>query len=192
MTKRRFPWRGALTAGSITLGALGLITLLTRRETTRRTPPQPKPLGRVALIGDSYAVGLGPQLDKLLLDFKYEGHVGTSTWEWAARNRKECGQCGDWLTSFRPHIVLVSLGVNDGDAPKLANYQTIVRGLQGLGARVVWIQPPAAVRTPAHAVIASLGVRTVPATTTPLSADRLHPVSYAPWAQEIVQVLRGT
>ncbi len=187
MTPRRpFPWKRALTAGGAALSALGLVTLFTRREPTQR-----KPIGRVALIGDSYAVGLGPELAKLLPDFKYEGHVGTSTWEWATRNRKECGQCGDWLTSFRPNIVLVSLGVNDGDAPKLANYQTIVRGLQSIGARVVWIQPPAAVRTPAHAVIASLGVRTVPATTTPLSADRLHPASYAPWAQEVAQVVRG-
>ena len=87
--------------------------------------------------------------------------------------------------------MLVSLGVNDGDAPNITNYQTIVRALHGLGARVVWIQPPAAVRTPAHAVIDSLGVRTVPATTTPLSVDRLHPASYAPWAQEVAQVIRG-
>ena len=98
MTERRFPWRGALTAGGITLSALGLVTLLTRRETTRRTP-QHKPVGRVALIGDSYAVGLGPELAKLLPNFKYEGHVGTNTRQWAAHS-KNCGECGDWLTAF--------------------------------------------------------------------------------------------
>lgn len=187
MSTDRFPWKEALIASGAALSAVGLVTLFTRRETT-----QHKPIGRVALIGDSYAVGLGPELAKLLPDFKYEGHVGTSTWEWATRNRRECEQCGDWLTSFRPNIVIVSLGVNDGNAPKLANYQTIVRGVHGLGAHVVWIQPPAAVRTPAHAMINSLGVRTVPATTTPLSADRLHPTSYAPWAQEVAQVVRGS
>ena len=186
MSANRFPWKGALTAGGVALSALGLATLLTRRETT-----QYKPLGRIALIGDSYAEGLGPELSKLLPNFKYEGHGGTTTGQWAAHS-KHCGECGDWLTAFRPQIVLVSLGVNDGDAPNIANYQMIVRALQGLGARVVWIQPPAAVKTPAHAMIASLGVRTVPATTTPLSADRLHPASYAPWAQEIAQVIRGT
>lgn len=183
MTQRRFPWRGALTATGITLSTLGLIRLFTRK---RETPPKP-PLERVALIGDSYAVGLAPHLD--FPNLQYEGHVGTNTWQWA--NRRGCGQCGDWLAAFRPQIVLVSLGVNDGDAPNIANYQAIVRMVHGIGAHVVWIQPPMAVRTPAHAVIDSLGVRTVPATTTPLSADRLHPASYAPWAQEISQVVRG-
>lgn len=182
MAQRRFPWRGVLTATGITLLGIRLF----RRD--RETPPKPA-LERIALIGDSYAVGLGPELEKFFPNLRYEGHVGTSTWEWATRNRKECGQCGDWLPAFRPQIVLVSLGVNDGNAPKSANYQTIVRGLHGLDAKVVWIQPPAAVRTPAHAMIDSLGVRTVPATTTPLSADRLHPVSYAPWALEVAQVV---
>ena len=185
MAAKRFPWRQALTAGGAALSALGLIRLFSKERETLPNPTRE----RVALIGDSYAVGLGPELAKLLPNFRYEGHVGTSTGQWAAHS-KNCGECGDWLTAFRPLIVLVSLGVNDGDAPKLANYQTIVRALHGLGARVVWIQPPAAVRTPAHAVIDSLGVRTVPATTTPLSADRLHPADYAPWAQEIMQVIR--
>lgn len=180
----RFPWRGALTATAITFGIVGL---LSRRRDQRIASQIPD--GRVALIGDSYAVGLGPELEKLIPEFRYEGHVGTNTWQWA--HGVDCGQCGAWLAAFRPQVVLVSLGVNDGTAPNLANYQAIVQRIHGLGARVVWIEPPARVPTPSRSVIASLGVRTVPPTTTPLAADRLHPASYGPWAQEVAQVVRG-
>lgn len=115
--------------------------------------------------------------------------MGTTTAQWA-NHSAQCEMCGDWITAFRPDVVLVSLGVNDGTAPNQANYQTIVRGLHGLGARVVWIEPPAAVNAPAvRAAIESLGVTTVPATRTPLAADGLHPKSYAPWASEIAQVV---
>ena len=175
------PWK-AVAIGSAVLGAIGIGVL------ARRKPAPPK---RVALIGDSYAVGLGPELDKLIPDFRAEGHVGTTTWQWANHN-DECGTCGDWLTAFKPNIVLVSLGVNDGTAPNLGHYQTIVRGLQGIGARVIWIEPPAAVSAPAaRRAIASLGVQTVPATTTPLASDGLHPKSYGPWSQEIAGVVRN-
>jgi hypothetical protein len=171
-------WRLAITG--VTIG----LVLLGRRVTAAA---KEEPLGRVALIGDSYAVGLGPQLEQLLPEFRYEGHVGTNTWQWAHGVR--CGECGAWLREFRPKVVLISLGVNDGVAPDRANYQDLVRMIHGLGARAVWIQPPAAVATPADAFIASLGVQTVPPTTTPLAADRLHPASYGPWAQEIARAL---
>ena len=184
MTSKRFPWK-VLTAGGLALGVIGLIL----RNADRSAPklvPAPK---RVALIGDSYAVGLGPELAKLLSVFKYEGHVGTNTGQWAAHS-SACGQCGDWLTAFKPDLTLVSLGVNDGTTPNAANYQAIVRALHGIGGRVLWIEPPAAVNTPAvRSVIASLGVSTVPATRTPLGADGLHPRSYAPWALEVAQAV---
>lgn len=179
--RKRFPWAAVLGAGATV--ATGLAVLLKRRQ------DEEEPVGRVALVGDSYAVGLGPELEKLLPEFRYEGHVGTGTWQWA--HGTKCGECGSWLREFRPKIVLVSLGVNDGVAPDPANYHAIVRMVHGLGARAVWIQPPAAVATLAHTVIASLGVPTVPPTTTPLAADRLHPMSYGPWAQEVAQVVRG-
>jgi hypothetical protein len=147
-----------------------------------------QPPKRVALIGDSYAEGLGWELAKIFPDFRFEGHVGTNTSQWA--NHTGCGTCGDWLTEYRPDVVLVSLGVNDGSTPKASNYQTIVRALQGIGARVVWIEPPAAVSTQSRYTIATLGVPVVPGTRAPLAADSLHPTSYASWAQEIAGVLR--
>jgi len=174
----RFPWKPA-AAVAAALGVIGVVVGATRRSQTN-------PARRVALIGDSYAVGLGPELAKIFPDFKFEGHSGTNTSQWA-NHAAACVQCGDWLTKFKPEVVLVSLGVNDGDTPNKANYQTIVRGLQGIGARVVWIEPPAAVASLSRPIIASLGVQTIPATTTPLAADGLHPTSsgYRTWAQEI-------
>jgi hypothetical protein len=181
MSRPGIPWK-ALAAGGLILS----VTVVILRA--KRSDPKEQ---RIALIGDSYAVGLGPELAKLLPDFKFEGHQGTNTSQWAHGSQK-CGECGAWLTAFKPDLVLVSLGVNDGATPNLANYQTLVRGLHGLGARVVWIEPPAAVNSPApRAVIASLGVSTIPATQTPLSADGLHPQSYAPWAQEIATRIRS-
>jgi lysophospholipase L1-like esterase len=177
----RFPWK-AVTVGGLVLG--GLAALL--RAGRPSTPPQ-----RVALIGDSYAVGLGPELQKLLPTFQYAGVVGTRTDQWA-NHSAACGSCGDWLTTFKPTVVLVALGVNDGVTPNPANYQTLVRALHGIGARVVWIQPPAAVNAPAaRAVITSLGVQEVPGPTLPM-ANSLHPTppGYATWARDIAWAIR--
>jgi hypothetical protein len=168
------PWK-AVAAGAAALGAIGIAVLISRRELGSEAP---KLIGRVALIGDSYAVGLGPELAKLLPDFQHEGRVGAGTTK----------PLPAWLAPFEPNIVLVSLGVNDGAAPNRANYQNIVRELHGIGAKVVWIEPPAAVNTAARSVIASLGVATVQ-TTTPLAADGLHPKSYGPWAIEVAQAV---
>lgn len=175
----RFPWK-ALTIGSAIIGGIGALVRSSRRTSS---PP------RVALIGDSYAVGLGPELDKLLPDFKVEGHVGTNTAQWAS-HAAACGSCGDWLTAFKPDVVLVALGVNDGAASNAANYQTIVRALHGIGARVVWVEPPARVAAPAtRKIVESLNVPFIPGVDIPLAADGLHPTSYAGWAREIAQVV---
>lgn len=184
MSQRPFPWKTVIVGGAI-LGGFGAIAIVNRRQVAA-LPPSTK---RVALIGDSYAVGLGPELAKAFQTFKFEGHVGTNTAQWAT-HAAACGQCGDWLTAYKPDVTLVSLGVNDGTTPNAANYQAIVRALHGIGGRVLWIEPPAGVNTPAvRAVIASLGVPTVPATRTPLGGDGLHPRSYSPWALEIEQAV---
>jgi hypothetical protein len=178
ISRSRVPW-GAVALGGAAMVAIGAIVTSSRRA--RAAAPVPK---RVALIGDSYAVGLGPELAKLIPEFRAEGHVGTNSAQWAS-HASQCGQCGDWLTAFKPSLVLVSLGVNDGVSPNPTNYQSIVRGLQGIGARVVWLQPPAGVTTASRSIISSLGVSTMPAPQTPLAHDGLHPQSYGSWAREI-------
>lgn len=185
------PWK-AIAVGGAVLGAIGIAVLVGRKRPTLPTTQ------RVALIGDSYAVGLGPELAKLIPTFKYAGVVGTNTSQWA-NHSAACGTCGDWLTAFKPDVVLVSLGVNDhfSPAPPISgvpvrpytgSYQQIVSALHGIGARVVWIEPPAAVNAPAaRTAIASLGVSTVPAPSLPLASDKLHPTGngYQVWARDI-------
>lgn len=180
----------AVAVGGAVLGAIGLAALAS--HLSKAAPTLPRPAQRIALIGDSYAVGIGPELAKIIPTLRGEGHVGTGTLAWA-NHTAACGKCGDWIPNFKPDLVLVSLGVNDGKSPDQANYQAIVRALHGMGARVIWIEPPADVNTPAvRRVITSLGVPTVPATTVPLAADGLHPRAdgYATWAHEIAEALR--
>lgn len=174
----RLAWPAIALGGTVV--AIGAIVLSGRRA---KQPPN-----HVALIGDSYAVGLGPELTKLIPDFKFEGHVGTNTAQWA-NHTAACGQCGDWLTSFKPKIVLVALGVNDGATPNIANYQRIMQGLNGIGAKVIWIEPPEAVNTRARNVIRSLGVTRVAPTRTLLGSDGLHPQRYDTWAREIAMAV---
>lgn len=179
-------WKPALTGGAVLAGVFGIgkfISVSKRREAESQVNQ------RVALIGDSYAVGLGPELAKIFPNFKFEGHVGTTSSQWA-NHAKACGECGDWLPAFKPDFVLVALGVNDGKAPNASNYQTIVRGLHGLGAKVIWTEPPAEVWTPAvRQTIASLGVPTIPSYKWALADDGIHPQSYAQWAHDIADVI---
>jgi len=168
MARRAISWR-PIALGAGVAAALGLIFLAAQRRT--------------ALIGDSYAVGLGPELKKLVPNFQYEGHVGSSTSQWAS------GAYGGWLFWYRPSVVLVSLGVNDGPAPNTQNYRKIISWLTSMGAKVIWIQPPANVSTSAHDVISTLSVETVPAQTLPLAPDGLHPTSYGAWAQVVAKAI---
>jgi len=187
VAKSRIPWK-ALAAGGVVLGVFGIGKAI---SVSKRRQAEAQVNQRIAIIGDSYAAGLDNFLKERFPNFKFEGHVGTNTSQWAAHS-SACGSCGDWLPAFKPDVVLVSLGVNDGKTPNSTNYQTIVRALHGLGARVVWIEPPAAVSAPAvRDAIASLGVQTVPATTVPLSKDGLHPdrLGYMLWADEIADAV---
>lgn len=181
----KFPWKALAISGA----ALAAIRLaLYARDSKPKTTTSTKK--RIALIGDSYAVGLGPELEKLIPNFRYEGHEGTNTSQWAHSVAVSCGQCGSWLTAYKPDVVLVALGVNDGATPNVKDYQTIARNLHGIGAKTVWIEPPDGVRASAtRTAITSLGVPTV-RTSSPLAADDLHPQQYGPWAREIVEAVR--
>lgn len=182
MARKSFPWTAVAAAG-LALGVAGVAAGVAGRSAAAKAQVQKR---RVALIGDSYAVGLGPELAKLLPQFRYEGHVGTNSSQWA----DHAAGCGDWLTAYRPDLTLVALGVNDGNAPNSANYHTIVSALHGIGSKVVWIEPPAGVRAPVlRAVIESLGVQVVPGANVPLAADGLHPAGYRPWAEKIARAI---
>jgi hypothetical protein len=183
-------WSALAPIGAV-VGTIGVVAILSRRSASAAAPR------RVALIGDSYAVGLGPELAKLLPSFQCkgdgynafgsscEGHAGTSVSGWLHCEPR----CGDWLAATYQPIVLVSLGVNGGGAS--TDFHGIVSALHGIGAHVVWIEPPAGIAgiDSVRTIIHSLGVPVVPATDTPLGADGLHPISYVPWAKEVAQIV---
>jgi len=182
---RYLPW---IAAAGLALGVAGVVA--SRHAQRSVTVPV---VQRIALIGDSYAVGLGPELAKLLPNFTYAGREGSTVDQWAT-------WLPGWLTAYQPTLTLVSLGVNG--APNSAEFHAIVAALGGIGSRVVWIDPPAGVNVPGvnlpaiYQAIAALGVPVVPATTTPLRSEEirgsvayLHPQSYASWAREIAAAL---
>ncbi len=174
MDRRLVPW---IAVAGLALGVAGVAA---SHRSSRAVATVPR---RIALIGDSYAVGLGPELAKLLPNFSAAGRVGSNTTEWAS-------WLPGWLTTYQPTLTLVSLGVNDGNAPNGTNYHAIVSALHGVGSNVVWIEPPAGVNAPAiRAMIESLGVPIVRGAQVQLAADGLHPVAYFPWAAVIARAI---
>lgn len=170
---RNFPWK-AFAAGGLVLGVASFILR------TKHSEPKAR---RVALIGDSYAQGLGRELKKLLPDFKYEGVQGIPARRYVVPA---------WVATFKPDLMLVSLGTNDGQNPDRNDLIEVVRQLHAAGIRtsenIVWLAPPNGVNVPRlRDLITTLGVRVMPAPTTPLS--NLHPIDYAPWAREIAQAV---
>jgi len=159
---------------SLTVGGAAVAVVTTHLVLSKKAHEKVK-TPRVALFGDSYAVGLTPFMGPGFSAFKGSGIVGLNTYQ---------AKIPSWLSTFAPEVVLVSLGVNDGNAPSAANAQRIVQTLQAMGAKVVWIQPPATVNTPAHDMIASLGVPVVTAQFLPMAGDHLHPTQdgYRDWA----------
>lgn len=100
----------------------------------------------ILLVGDSLAFGLAPQFVKLSRENKYASHThcigGTNTMQWSQKIQED-------LTSFKPKLVLVSLGTNESgfwgqfiiDHPEI--YLKFVSKIRKSGARLVWIGPPA-------------------------------------------------
>lgn len=161
--------------------------------------PPPKsvlaPGTRLLLIGDSLAVGLATPLGQIAQEsgvtLKTDARSGTRIDQWANQ---------PWLASvvasFRPTVILVSLGTND---MKLADPATTQKPflirlaalLRGTGARVVWIAPPtmpfpdkgvqALIRTSGFPVFGS------EALTIPRTSDGIHPTAagYAGFAGSV-------
>jgi hypothetical protein len=146
-----------------------------------------RPKGRrVALVGDSLAVGLTGPLGKLVaaagVPFKAEGHVGSTVAQWLATP-----SWGSWVSSFSPTVTLVVLGTNDylNPLPDLAAYRQLAAKFPG----AVWVAPPDEPKAPmpqVRATIDAIGVPVIPeATGLQYGADGIHPSNYAPWAQFI-------
>lgn len=72
---------------------------------------------RVLLIGDSLAKGLHPSIQtrvtRLGASYLYLGEGGTNTYQWSNYKSKQGARLAEALESFKPTLVLISLGTND-------------------------------------------------------------------------------
>jgi lysophospholipase L1-like esterase len=104
---------------------------------------------RLLLIGDSLAVGLAPYLRDLSgrerIAFASLAKVGTRIDQWAASSDLQ-----NLLASFRPNMILVSLGTNDeylqgADAverQRAALRRLVVLLMKASPQFIIWIGPP--------------------------------------------------
>jgi lysophospholipase L1-like esterase len=179
---------------AVMLGA-GAALLAVAAAVSRRGPGGASTGRRVALVGDSYAVGLGPILAKLAaadgVAFRFEGHVSTRGEQWA-KGQAEAGHGAPWLQGWAPTHVLVSLGANDAGASRQALrpfYEALRDRFQAAGAQVVWLHPPRfspAVSSAYHAIDA-LGVDVfhTEQLDLPLVVNHPTPTGYGTWARAI-------
>jgi hypothetical protein len=155
------------------------------------------PGARILLVGDSLAQGLGPPLKQLAIDngfaFQVDGRQGTRIVDWATQ---------PWLqqdlTTFKPTLVLVSLGTNDmrlkDPSTEKTSLMKLVQKLQGV--RTLLLAPPT-MPFPDSGVRPMLSATGLPlfhseTLTIPRSTDGIHPtvVGYAGWAGVLWSRLR--
>jgi len=117
------------------------------REAAANSPdPEPAPLPkgtRVLQIGDSFADALGGKLSKLFRavevksDLEFETPSYIPNWSYSAKLPK-------LLSSYRPDLVLITLGANEIEIPHPEERAKPIKHLvQTLGGRpCVWIAPP--------------------------------------------------
>lgn len=153
---------------------------------------------RILVVGDSFAQGLTPQLRAMAeeagLPFDSVAVMGTTIRDWAglvATPQSDALEAA--LLSFRPTIILVSLGTNDeyaGEdfvAREEDDLYALVERLSGYG-EVVWIGLPELPResSGAEAMIRDTGVPYFPSDNLdlPRAPDGLHPTAagYGSWA----------
>jgi lysophospholipase L1-like esterase len=147
-----------LYAGLVVAGGVGTAYLVSSIHR-----PLIKRGDRILLVGDSLSVGLNPPLRALAkeagFEFAHIGKVGSLTNLWA-NEAEEGGQFSALLRSFKPTIVLVSLGTNDEWLPKYNPGKSVLASqrqhvdklmakIRAAGAEVLWVGPPAHNQPPA-------------------------------------------
>ena len=177
------PTKAAAVIGGA-LAGFALLAALIKRSAAPAVPAQ----RRVVLVGDSLAVGLGPQLAKLArqsgADFRFEGHVGSTVAQWLATPA-----WGAWVAGFGPTATLIQLGTNDyrNPSPNVEQYRQFAAKFPS----AVWIMPPdepAAPMPKVRAAIEQVGVPVIPAATgLQYGADGIHPTpaGFAAWAASV-------
>jgi lysophospholipase L1-like esterase len=184
----------------VVVGAGAAVLALVAATASRRGRPRGSSR-RVALVGDSYAEGLGPILAKLAAaegaSFRFEGHVSTRGEQWA-KGQAAAGHAAPWLEDWGPTDILVSLGANDAgtSSDALRPFYTSLRDrFRAMGARVTWLHPPrfSAAVSSAYGAIDSLGVDVFHTEDLNLPLRANHPTlaGYSAWAQAIWHDLTG-
>ena len=145
------PTKAWIYAGLVLAGGVGAACIVSVVH-----KPLIKAGDRLLLVGDSLSVGLAVPLRALAKEARYEfahlGKVGSVTNLWAGEGQ-EGGQFSALLRSYRPTVVLVSLGTNDEWIPKYnpgANVlrqqqpqlDRLVAKIRAAGAVPLWIGPP--------------------------------------------------
>lgn len=153
---------------------------------------------RILVVGDSFAVGLTPQLRAMAeeagLPFDSVAVEGTTIRDWGGLvATQESAALEAVLQAFRPTIILVSLGTNDeysGAALVESEADDLYALLERLGeyGQVVWIGLPELPRETSGAaeMIEDTGVPYFPSENLdlPRAPDGLHPTvaGYGSWA----------
>jgi len=186
-------------AGLLAAGAYGIVRLLSRG-------PLVKADSRVLLVGDSLSVGLKSCLKSLAgedgVAFSHVGKEGTTICQWASESGYGA-QLRSAVASFKPTLVLVSLGTNDEHIPVYnASYDMrtsidcaakLITQLVGSGIKVGWIGPPtnahvsSTLRKSIASIVGEDYYHHSELLTIPRGPDQLHPTAkgYCGWASSI-------
>lgn len=156
---------------------------------------------RVALVGDSLAVGLATPLRRELEPRGAALRVQAATGAHAGMFTAGAGAqaLGKLLAEWRPELVLVSLGTNDTVpgatlAAKLPERFALLRQrASSAGARLVFLEPPPLPwsREPIHQAAAHAGAPLLLSPAVEQASDRIHPTpaGYAAWSKHIAKEL---
>jgi lysophospholipase L1-like esterase len=154
---------------------------------------------RILLVGDSLSLGLGPQLRAMAeeagLPFVALGVQGTTISDWAGlRSSAHADALAATLESFRPTIILVSLGTNDEYLSAAAldaeadDVDALLELLESYG-DVVWIGVPELPKEASNGAVELITATDVPYFPSerldiPRAPDDLHPTvaGYGSWA----------
>lgn len=193
----------AVAIGAALLG-LGILGLASKASPLKGglMPTTPARPARLLLVGDSLAVGLRAPLAALAASagVPFEGHgvVSTRIDQWATDAKLD-----QYLATFKPTHVLVSLGTNDEkvgtgwaakEAPKL---HALLDKIAKSGAEVLWIGPPTLpfTRVGVSDMVRGLVPKYFPSELLQIerSPDQLHPTAagYSSWAAQIWKWVTG-
>lgn len=188
--------------------ATALLVVSVAASANAKAGPQigPRPIKRVLVVGDSLAVGLTPNLQKLCKadGISYcasDAIVGTRIDQWSKKIQP-------LVDHHKPDLVFVSLGTNDAmmsnPRQNQAAMNKIIEAVRGAGARLVWIAPPSLPTTISgqrvrddvvRAMLNESGVEQFDSTKVSVerAMDGIHatPQGYATWASAIWAYMRA-